>query len=104
TVFMGAFLDEMARIANENIERSFALFGRVPGANIAPIESRRAYQSIAHINGKQQYLSGDAATLTAQIESLKQTVALLRDQLADMHEQRDKWQRRSERISLTASY
>jgi hypothetical protein len=30
--------------------------------------------------------------------------AQIRDQLADMHKQQDRWQRRAERVSLTASY
>jgi uncharacterized protein YceH (UPF0502 family) len=42
--------------------------------------------------------------LEARVDSLKQTVALLRDQLADMHKQQDNWQSRAERVSLTASY
>jgi hypothetical protein len=44
----------------------------------------------------------DAATLEAQIADLKQVVALLRAELADIREQRDKWQSRAERVSLTA--
>jgi chromosome condensin MukBEF ATPase and DNA-binding subunit MukB len=47
--------------------------------------------------------AGDyAAELEAQIEDLKQIIASLRIQLADMRQQRDKWQSRAERISLTA--
>jgi len=37
-------------------------------------------------------------------EDLKQVVALLRDQLSDLRQEKDKWQSRAERISLTASY
>ena len=48
-IFMGAFL-EMARIANENRERSWALFGGVAGANVAPIEPHHTFQSITHVN------------------------------------------------------
>jgi hypothetical protein len=44
----------------------------------------------------------DAVALEEQIADLKQTVALLRAELADMREQRDKWQSRAERVSLTA--
>ena len=43
-----------------------------------------------------------AAELEAQIEDLKQVIASLRIQLADMRQQRDKWQSKAERISLTA--
>jgi hypothetical protein len=39
-----------------------------------------------------------------KIDVLNHTVALLRDQLADMHKQQDRWQSRAERVSLTASY
>jgi hypothetical protein len=44
----------------------------------------------------------DAAALEAQIADLKQVVAILRAELADMREQRDKSQSRAERGSLTA--
>jgi phage shock protein A len=44
----------------------------------------------------------DAVALEEQIADLKQIVALLRAELADMREQRDKWQSRAERVSLTA--
>jgi uncharacterized small protein (DUF1192 family) len=40
--------------------------------------------------------------LEEQIADLKQVVARLRAELADMREQRDKWQSRAERVSLTA--
>jgi hypothetical protein len=40
--------------------------------------------------------------LEEQIADLKQVVALMRAELADMREQRDKWQSRAERVSLTA--
>jgi hypothetical protein len=40
----------------------------------------------------------------AQIDDLKHSVALLRDQLADMNKQQDRWQSRAEQVSLTASY
>ena len=40
----------------------------------------------------------------AQIEVLNHTIALLRDQLGEMHKQQDRWQSRAERVSLTASY
>jgi uncharacterized small protein (DUF1192 family) len=40
--------------------------------------------------------------LEEQIANLKQVVARLRAELADMREQRDKWQSRAERVSLTA--
>jgi len=44
----------------------------------------------------------DAAALEAQIADLKQVIALLRAELADMREQRDKSQSRAERVSLTS--
>ena len=74
TIFVGAFL-QMAAIANEDIAQALA--------NGAALKHQ---------------------DLEAQIDSLKQTVALLRDQLADMHKQQDNWQSRAERVSLTASY
>jgi hypothetical protein len=46
----------------------------------------------------------DAANLEAQIADQKQVIISLRAQLADMHEQMDRWQSRADRISLTASY
>jgi predicted nucleic acid-binding Zn-ribbon protein len=44
----------------------------------------------------------DSVALEEQIADLKQVVALMRAELADMREQRDKWQSRAERVSLTA--
>jgi phage shock protein A len=44
----------------------------------------------------------DIVALEEQIADLKQVVALMRAELADMREQRDKWQSRAERVSLTA--
>ena len=44
----------------------------------------------------------DNVALEEQIADLKQVVALMRAELADMREQRDKWQSRAERVSLTA--
>ena len=75
TIFMGAFL-ETARTANEDILRALA-------------------------NGAKPKQQVDAE---AQIEVLNQSVALLHDQLGDMHKQQDRWQSRGERVSLTASY
>ena len=75
TIFMGAFL-ETARTANEDILRALAN-GSKP---------------------KQQVGAED------KIDILNHTVALLRDQLADMHKQQDRWQCRAEGSSLTASY
>jgi uncharacterized protein YceH (UPF0502 family) len=57
----------------------------------------------ARTSSTQQYAPDDLAALEAQIEGLKQVVATLRAQLADMHAQRVKWQSWPERISLTAS-
>jgi phage shock protein A len=44
----------------------------------------------------------DTVALEEQIADLKQVVVLMRAELADMREQRDKWQSRAERVSLTA--
>jgi cell division protein FtsB len=44
----------------------------------------------------------EVAALEAQIAELKQFVALLQAQIADMREQKDKWQSRTERISLVS--
>jgi len=44
----------------------------------------------------------DNVALEEQIADLKQVVALMGAELADMREQRDKWQSRAERVSLTA--
>ena len=52
----------------------------------------------------QQYAQGDVAALEAQVEQLKQAIVLLQAQLADMREQKDKWQRRAERVSLVAGF
>ena len=73
TIFMGAFL-ETARTANEDILRALA-------------------------NGAKPKQQVDAE---AQVEVLNHTVALLRAQLADMHNQQDRWQSRAERISLVS--
>ena len=51
-------------------------------------------------NAKRQYVPDDVATLEAQIAELKEAVALLQTQLADMRSQKDKWQSGAERISL----
>jgi prefoldin subunit 5 len=44
----------------------------------------------------------EVAALEAQIADLKQLVALLRAQITDIREQKDKWQSRAERISLVS--
>jgi uncharacterized protein HemX len=44
----------------------------------------------------------EVAALEAQIADLKQLVALLQSQLADIRDQKDKWQSRVERISLVS--
>jgi hypothetical protein len=49
-----------------------------------------------------QRLSADETSLEEQVARLKQTVALLQAQLADVREQRDNLQRRPESISLVA--
>jgi predicted nucleic acid-binding Zn-ribbon protein len=52
---------------------------------------------------KQQYAPNDVATtLEAQIADLKQLVAILQAQLADLRKQKDKWQSKAERISLVS--
>ena len=43
----------------------------------------------------------DTVALEEQIADLQQVVALMRAELADMREQKDKWQSRAERVSLT---
>ena len=55
-------------------------------------------------HASRDYLPDYAANLEAQNEDLKRVIASLRTQLADMREQRDKWQSRAERVSLTAAY
>jgi predicted nucleic acid-binding Zn-ribbon protein len=45
----------------------------------------------------------DMAALEAQIEQLREAIVLLQTQLADMREQRDRWQSRAERVSLVAA-
>jgi hypothetical protein len=44
----------------------------------------------------------NSMTLEDEIADLKQVIAVLRAELADMREQRDKWQSRADRVSLTA--
>ena len=44
----------------------------------------------------------EVAALEAQIADLKQLVALLQSQLADIRDQKDRWQSRAERISLVS--
>ena len=44
----------------------------------------------------------EVAALEAQIADLKQLGALLRSQLGDIRDQKDKWQSRAERISLVS--
>lgn len=55
------------------------------------------------IQKQQQYSNDDVAALEAQIEQLKEAIVLLQTQLADMREQRDRWQSRAERVSLVAA-
>jgi len=52
----------------------------------------------------QQYDQVDVVALEAQIADLKQLVAILQAQLAALREEKDKWQSRAERISLTSPY
>ena len=44
----------------------------------------------------------EVAALEAQIADLQQLVALLQCQLADIRDQKDRWQSRAERISLVS--
>ena len=44
----------------------------------------------------------EVAALEAQIADLKQLVTLLQSQLADVRDQKDKWQSRAERMSLVS--
>jgi hypothetical protein len=46
--------------------------------------------------------ASELAALEAQIADLKQLVALLKSQLADIRKQKDNWQSRAERISLVS--
>ena len=101
TIFLGAFL-EMARISYESIHRPTTVSRGVTGVNVTPAEP--SYRSWTDTVATQQHSSGDATSLDAEVEDLKQVVALLRDQLSDLRQERDKWQSRAERISLTASY
>ena len=55
-------------------------------------------------DGTHSYRRDDAANLEAQIADQKQVIISLRAQLADLHEQMDRWQSRADRISLTAAY
>ena len=55
-------------------------------------------------DGTHEYGSDDEANLKAQIADQKQVIISLRAQLADMHEQMDRWQSRADRISLTAAF
>jgi uncharacterized protein with von Willebrand factor type A (vWA) domain len=50
----------------------------------------------------QDHAQDYSADLEGQVEDLKRVIESLRIQLADMRQQRDKWQSRAERISLTA--
>jgi hypothetical protein len=52
----------------------------------------------------QQYDQVAVVALEAQIADLKQLVAILQAQLAALREEKDKWQSRAERISLTSPY
>jgi|SoiMethySBSTD1v2_1073268.scaffolds.fasta_scaffold3109564_2 uncharacterized protein with von Willebrand factor type A (vWA) domain len=54
------------------------------------------------IDTREQYARDDVAALKAHIEELKQAIVLLQAQLADIREQRDRWQSRAERISLVS--
>jgi hypothetical protein len=56
------------------------------------------------LDGTEENRPEDAANLTAQVADLKQVIISLRAQLADMNGQLDRWQSRTDRISLTASY
>jgi hypothetical protein len=56
------------------------------------------------IDGTHSHGPDDYVNLKAQIADQKQVINSLRAQLADIHEQMDRWQSRADRISLTASY
>ncbi len=51
-----------------------------------------------------QYSRDDLAVLEGQIEHLKQAIMLLQAQLAEMRNERDKWQSRAQRTTLVATY
>jgi hypothetical protein len=52
----------------------------------------------------QRYVEDDVAPLEVQVEHLKEVIVLLQAKLADMREEKDRWQSRAERISLVAPY
>ena len=70
----------------------------------------RNHQHLSHkdmtklLDGTYEYMPDDIANLEAQIADQKQVIISLRAQLADMHDQMDRWQSRADRISLAASY
>jgi len=49
-----------------------------------------------------QRATDEVAALEAQIADLRQLVTLLQSQLADVRDQKDKWQSRAERMSLVS--
>ena len=49
-----------------------------------------------------QRATDEVAALEAQIADLKQLVTLLQSQLAEVRDQKDKWQSRAERMSLVS--
>ena len=83
TIFLGAFL-EMARISYESIHRPTTVSRGVTGVNVTPAEP--SYRSWTDTVATQQHSSGDATSLDAEVEDLKQVVALLRDQLSDLRQ------------------
>ena len=49
-----------------------------------------------------QRATDEVAALEAQMADLRQLVTLLQSQLADVRDQKDKWQSRAERMSLVS--
>ena len=74
----------------------------VPDQNIRMSNKRDEMTKL--IDGTHSYGPDDYVNLKAQIADQKQVINSLRAQLADIHEQMDRWQSRADRISLTASY
>jgi hypothetical protein len=70
---------------------------------IEPAELHRVYAPVAEGDAKNGATRQDAtAALQAQITGLREIGELLRAQLNDALEQRDKWQAQAERLALAA--
>jgi phage shock protein A len=54
------------------------------------------------LNAWQESAPAEVARLEAQVADLKAALTHLQGELADMREQRDRWQSRAERVSLVS--